>query len=291
MGCFPACFGHWSHKQTKKDVQHQCLSPSNESAQLLSATMESPKEEDNLNPIKLVQESNNELTSSNNDERIEHKDDGPESSFSISVMDCVTKETTFVGEESCDSLLERAEHKDDGPELKFSSFSISDKDCVTKETTFVGEESPDSLFSLSIDSRKRVLAVDLEDKEVESSLEYDEDKENVGLSKDPIVKQLSDDHQLKKRESEIAADTTSLSSWLVASEKSSKKMSMESSPQSEKNYEEREILGAITSAAEFKEMNGILSGGDDQVGVGTVGGYWRRREAAAEPELLAEVVC
>lgn len=177
---------------------------------------------------------------------------------------------------------ERIEHKDEASE---SSFLINDKDCLTKEITIVQEESSDSLFSLSIDSRKHVFAVEMEDREVNSPLlrschvlKYDEDKENVGLSKDQIIKQSSDHHQLKKSQSEVAVDT-SLSSWLVASEKSNKKTSMDSSPQSEKNYGEREILGAITSAA---EMNGVLSGGDDQLGIGTVGGYWRRREAVAD---------
>ncbi|KAL0452107.1 UNVERIFIED_CONTAM: hypothetical protein Slati_1188800 [Sesamum latifolium] len=189
-------------------------------------------------------------------------------------------------------------------------------------------ESSESLFSLSIDSRKQVSASEMgADKEVSSPLKpsdrensaigskkgvrftvfrYSEDKENVNTldekwimpSKDQTSldksKTRCDDDQLKANE--ISMDT-SLSSWLVGPEKSAwaKTSSSSSSPGSEKNYGERQVLGVITPTKEVKQLVESSSGRstpchstDDQPGIGTVGRYWQQTSLAGDGRLAVE---
>lgn len=181
-------------------------------------------------------------------------------------------------------------------------FLINDKEVESKENSLqsspVQEESVGSLFSLSIDSRKHIWGAEMGDKEVSSALKVkstslksdDGDKEN---SKDPMIEQSFDkskplsDGQCKRRDCEMAVET-SLSSWLVESEKSPQKMSAGGSPESENNYGDRVVLGVIDSPLVTKELNGFSSAGstpccsaDGQPGIGTVGRYWRRTSARA----------
>lgn len=172
------------------------------------------------------------------------------------------------------------------------------------------EESSESLFSLSIDSRKHVSAAEMGEKEVISPLKpadsvlnsvknlsqknfvkvktasitlvnQEEEKENINL--EPVVKQLI---QLPKLQSdnEIAVET-SLSSWLVESEKSFKNENSPSSvgnssgrSKSLKNFGNRPVLEALTC----KEIKESLSsqqtwshGSDDVPSIGTIGSYWQ----------------
>ncbi|KAL0340682.1 UNVERIFIED_CONTAM: hypothetical protein Sradi_4585000 [Sesamum radiatum] len=183
----------------------------------------------------------------------------------------------------------------------------------------VQPESSESLFSLSIDSRKQVSASEMgADKEVSSPLKpiirennkkslrfavlrYSEDKENVNTLEENLIIPSKDQTSLDKsktrcddqllKPTEIPMDT-SLSSWLVGSEKSAwAKTSGNSSPGSEKNYGERPVLGVITSTKEVKQFVESTSGGstpchnaDDQPGVGTVGRYWRQTSLAGAIE-------
>ncbi|KAI3470691.1 hypothetical protein Pfo_027354 [Paulownia fortunei] len=351
MGCFPACFGPWKHKETMKKVQDQSSSPSHElheeAVTLLAATTESMNEEETVNPIKPVSESECKSEEQMNTSK------GKKAAFDQSTNEHIRSNSDkLVDNENGKVEKKREKGKDDGSESNLSSpipypandghqdFLTSDKECVavnSKEITLddnsqeggigdccpVQEDSSESLFSLSIDSRKHVSAAEMGDKEVSSplklsdrdnnsiglkkivhllmnpvensSFKYDEDKENVNLeekwimplSKEPILKQSLDklkptSDQFKPRDNEIAVDT-SLSSWLVESEKSSHKTSIGNSPESEKNYGERRILRAITPPAVLKQLNVSSSAGstpycsgDGQPGIGTVGRYWRQ---------------
>ncbi|XP_011084264.1 uncharacterized protein LOC105166567 [Sesamum indicum] len=184
-------------------------------------------------------------------------------------------------------------------------------------------ESSESLFSLSIDSRKQVSASEMgADKEVSSPLKpsdrennkkslrftvfrYSEDKENVNTLEEKWIIPSKDQTSLHKsktrcddlllKPNEIPMDT-SLSSWLVGSEKSAwAKTSSISSPGSEKNYGERPVLGVITSTKDVKQLVESTSGGstpchsaDDQPGVGTVGRYWQQTSVAGGGMLAIE---
>lgn len=134
--------------------------------------------------------------------------------------------------------------KDDEPNLNYSNqeMLINEKECGAVE-----EESCSSLFSLSIDSRRQVYGAEMGEKEVSSlmktknrSLENDGEKENVALSKDPIIME-----QTFEKSKPVE---TSLSTWLVES-----KMSGGSSPESENNYGDRQILGVISSTADVRK--------------------------------------
>lgn len=172
------------------------------------------------------------------------------------------------------------------------------------------EESSESLFSLSIDSRKHVSAAEMGEKEVISPLKpadsvlnsvknlsqknfvkvktasiillnQEEEKENINL--EPVVKQLIQQPKLES-DNEIAVET-SLSSWLVESEKSFKNENSPSSvgnssgrSKSLKSFGNRPVLEALTC----KEINESLSsqqtwshGSDDVPSIGTIGSYWQ----------------
>lgn len=172
---------------------------------------------------------------------------------------------------------------------------------------FIQEESSESLFSLSIDSRKHVSAAEMGEKEVISPLNpaansiknlsqkkfvkvktastpllnQGEEKENINLELD--LKQSIQQPKLES-DNEIAVET-SLSSWLVESEKSFKNENSPSSvgnsserSKSLKSFGNRPVLEALTC----KEFNESLSsqqtwshGSDDVPGIGTIGSYWQ----------------
>ncbi|KAH6761960.1 hypothetical protein C2S52_019393 [Perilla frutescens var. hirtella] len=309
MGCFPACFGHLRSNVTTKKVQDQCLSPSDEqheSVKLLPDKTES-QEEEIVNPIKLISESEykcKEQMYISNEEK------------PVSENSNLKKDTNELASSNSDKLVENengeaekesGKGKEDESGSIFSSRIqelINDNKCAavdSKEASLEGspvqEESCGSLFSLSIDSRKHFYAAEMGEKEVSSSpfkmnntsSKYDEEKENAPFSKDPMIEQSFDkskplsDCQCKRRDCVIAVET-SLSSWLVESEKSPQKLSVGSSPESEKNYGDGMILGVIASPADIKELNGSspCCSTDDKPGIGTVGRYWRQRGLAGD---------
>ncbi|PIN21765.1 hypothetical protein CDL12_05535 [Handroanthus impetiginosus] len=274
MRCFTACFATWKHKEIKINVQEQSLSPSFEAVEvvkLLADTTESLKEDEVVSTIS--------ESEAKTQEQIKCSNKNAETD--------IDKLRTNINDGNENE--KREEEKDDKECLDMNSNEIIDnKECLamnSKERTSdddakwvslgdcfpVLEESSESLFSLSIDSRKQVYAAEMGDKEVssnpskpieteqKSSFKYDdEDKENVN----------TDQPQLKPKNNEIVCDT-SLSSWLVESEKSFQKESVNgNSPESEKNYGERRVLGAINGGS----MLGCS--GDDQPSIGTVGRYW-----------------
>lgn len=216
-----------------------------------------------------MKRSRNEVGSSNSDELVEEKENG-----------------------KAEKVREKGKEDED--------FLINDKEEVdSKENSLqsspVQEESVGSLFSLSIDSRKHIWGAEMGDKEVSSALKMkttsfksdDGDKENSMIEHSFDKSKPLSDGQCKRREGEMAVET-SLSSWLVESEKSPQKMRAGSSPESENNYGVRVVLGVIDSPVVIKELNGFSSAGstpccsgDGQPGVGTVGRYWRRTSARA----------
>ncbi|CAI9759867.1 unnamed protein product [Fraxinus pennsylvanica] len=172
------------------------------------------------------------------------------------------------------------------------------------------EEFSESLFSLSIDSRKHFSAAEMGEKEVISPLKpansvlnsvenlsqkkfvkvktasttllnREEEKENINL--EPDLKQSIQQPKLES-DNEIAVET-SLSSWLVESEKSFKNENSPSSvgnsserSKSLKSFGNRPVLEELTC----KEFDESLSsqqtwshGSDDVPGIGTIGRYWQ----------------
>ncbi|GFQ06957.1 hypothetical protein PHJA_002839800 [Phtheirospermum japonicum] len=289
MGCFStACFGSWKHKKTLKKVHDQPLSPSDElheSGSLLGvATAESLKEEEIIivnptrQPISEFDQckSGEEQMNCNLDKLVENENENSKQK---------TLDDNSKGEDqSCEN---RDPDRKIAPTRSKSSAEL-ESDCFPE----LGAESSESLFSLSIDSRKQVFTADMGDKEVTSplkpnnnytsigsaksvrlmdkspsSLKFDEnDKENVNLV--DMSKQCAttkENETAVKNNNNNTIITTSLSSWLNVSEKSTQKTSIgySNSPESEKNY---------GPTGELKQMNG----GDGQLGIGTVGRYWRQ---------------
>ncbi|KAG8380708.1 hypothetical protein BUALT_Bualt06G0044000 [Buddleja alternifolia] len=113
---------------------------------------------------------------------------------------------------------------------------------------------------------------------------YEDDKENeekwaiIPFSEEPILEQQSVEEKsrlttIKSVDNHEIAVDTSLSSWLVVSDKSPK------SRGSQKNDKDRQILGAITPK-ELKRLNESSPpqsspSCSDDAGIGTVGSYWR----------------
>ncbi|KAL7148032.1 hypothetical protein ABFS83_06G150700 [Erythranthe nasuta] len=320
MGCFPACFRHWNHHhhhntQSMKKIQDQAVSPSHdETATLLAATAESLKQEEEEEPIdrpvKLVSESETK-TSGEQTNVIARK----EALFDQSNIEKCTNE--LITSSKTDKLAEDENEQVIEKKIDNKDLFLHDKECVTaiksKEIIYLNEEEEysceSSLFSLSIDSRRRIYAAEIGEKEVTSSLkpmeispkkidhrplsfkndDDDYDKENAGEEPLIILKQSFDEstRRVIRRESETAA--VSLSSWLVESEKSSTPYKTSdgnsNSPESEKNYiGDRRILGEIKHSNEVSVSCGGGGGGgsaaggkvDNQLEIGTVGRYWRQ---------------
>ncbi|KAL9165116.1 hypothetical protein ABFS82_06G149700 [Erythranthe guttata] len=321
MGCFPACFRHWNHhhhhhhhnSQTLKKFQDQAVSPSHdETATLLAPTTESPKQEEAIDsPVKLVSES--ETKSSEEQTNVIGR---KEAVFDQSNIEICTNE--LITSSKTDKLAEIENEQVIENKIDEKDLILQDKECVlaainSNANSNEEEEysSESSLFSLSIDSRRRIYAVEIGEKEVTSSLkpteispkkidhhplsfkndDDDYDKENAEEEPLIILKQSSFDESSKRRvirrESETAV---SLSSWLVGSEKSSSSTPYKTcdgnsnSPESEKNYiGDRRILGEIKHLNEVSVSCGgggglAAAGGkaDNQMEIGTVGRYWRQ---------------
>jgi hypothetical protein len=193
--------------------------------------------------------------------------------------------------EECDQ-----EHEDD------------DDDEVGNVHSLVQEESSESLFSLSIDSRKQVSAIETGEKEVNSpmpelkTIGSNPSARDRSQSVHLVLKPIENLTQLKAVQAKITtplenqakeniAVDTSLSSWLVESEftpptSKNSSDSVGNSPSekenSRRNVEDRPILGALT-VAELKQFSASTSpkwsrsrSPDEKVVViGTVGSYWR----------------
>ena len=152
---------------------------------------------------------------------------------------------------------------------------IGREDQETSSHVVQEESCCSSLFTLSIDSRKHFLAAEMGEKEVSSLLK----------AEDPMMKQCffdkskGSDSPCGGKGDEKAVEM-SLSSWLA-------EKSPQNSPESENNYGDR-----LRVIAEISKLNGAVpstttsccSGGDDQLGVGTVGRYWRQRGTVGEAE-------
>jgi hypothetical protein len=165
----------------------------------------------------------------------------------------------------------------------------------------VQEESSESLFSLSIDSRKYVGAIETGEKEVNSPMpelktigsnpSAPERSESVDLVLRPIENlppgkavQAKKTTPLENQAKEnIPADTSLKSEFTPKSKNSSD--SVGNSPaekdNSRRNVEDRAILGALTGA-ELKQFSASASpkwsrsrSPDEKLVIGTVGSYWR----------------
>ncbi|KAL3834062.1 hypothetical protein ACJIZ3_008798 [Penstemon smallii] len=299
MGCFSACFGTIKHKIAIKKchcnnspLQEQSLSPRHEiheAIKLLAAATKSVKEEEIINPMKLNSESQFGNESSNENDQTENKKEKGQDESSNSISSSLN--------------IPHPENRGD------EGFTVCDKICIG-ECCLVQEESSESLFSLSIDSRRQqVCAVEMGDnKEVSSPLKNSDkeansrivenehhsqlkDKENINLEGKLIIPFSKEEPNIKEKyqtkcDNEIAVDT-SLSSWLVETKRSSHKNSIDNSPESEKNYGDRRILGEISPQEhkqlneEFPSANSTPCSVDDQPGIGTVGSYWRQSRVRA----------
>ncbi|KAK4435949.1 hypothetical protein Salat_0758500 [Sesamum alatum] len=279
------------------------------------------KNEEQMDGRKGKEPDKSNLDAADTDNSVENKrgkdqNDGSGSNSSILTPDHGHQDTS-MSQEECVAVNS----------MEITLGNTSTGGCIDDDRCVVQPESSDSLFSLSLDSRRQVSAPEMgADKEVSSPLKpsdrennaitskkcvrfavfrYSEDKENVNNVEEKWIIPCKDqtsfdksktgfDDQLKP--SEISMDT-SLSSWLVGSQKSPCKMSSgNSSPgseknygESEKNYGERRVLGAITSTKEVRQLVESLSSGstpccsaNDQPGVGTVGRYWRQTSLAGD---------
>ncbi|XP_042016043.1 uncharacterized protein LOC121764015 [Salvia splendens] len=253
MGCFPACFGHVrSDLATKK-----CLSQ-DESVKFLPEKTESMKVEETVDPIKLASQLSEDISKEKEEEEtvcnhsnVKKISKSSSKSDSTSLVECGNGKVE----------MERGNERED---QETSSHVVQEESCCS------------SLFTLSIDSRKHFLAAEMGEKEVSSLLK----------TEDPMIKQCFFDKSKSGSDSpcrgkgDEKAVEMSLSSWLA-------EKSPQNSPESENNYGDR-----LRVIAEISKLNGVVpstttsccSGGDDQLGVGTVGRYWQQRGAVGEAE-------
>ncbi|KAK4403936.1 hypothetical protein Sango_0762200 [Sesamum angolense] len=232
MGCFTACFDPKKHKKLMKKLPNQSLSPSDEllheAVEISAAGTESQKEEGIVNCTKLLSESE-----SKNEEQMNGS----------------------KGKESDNSNVDTADTVNSG-ETKKGKLKILGNKFLPQKWELKEVSSP--LKPIDRENNKKSLRF--------AVLRYSEDKENVNTLEEKLIIPIKDQSSLDKsktrcddqllKPTEIPMDT-SLSSWLVGSEKSAwAKTSGNSSPGSEKNYGERPVLGVITST---KESNSWLS--------------------------------
>ncbi|KAL1542255.1 hypothetical protein AAHA92_26376 [Salvia divinorum] len=238
MGCFPACFGHLRSDLTSK----KCLSQQ-ESVKFLPEETASLKEEEIVDPIKLVSQLTEDISKEKDEVTV----------FDHSNIKKNSKSSSKSNLAECGNGKVEMEREDEREDQENSGHVVQEESCCS------------SLFTLSIDSRKQFLAAEMGEKEVSSLLR----------SEDPMVKQCYFNKSESGRDracrgigkdGDMAVEM-SLSSWLA-------EKSPQNSPESENNY------------GEFSKLNSTscCSGGDDQLGVGTVGRYWRQRGAAGEAE-------
>uniref|UniRef100_A0A2N9EHF8 Uncharacterized protein n=1 Tax=Fagus sylvatica TaxID=28930 RepID=A0A2N9EHF8_FAGSY len=216
MVCFLACFGTCKRPQHRKLA---CLTPStHQSTHGISIEPSQPteplKQEDIEEPINLISESNprkkvtfdlnvktnekqctkeviNTLVESNETKESEKKEEKAKESKSFSDL---------IREESSESLFSLSyptnhryqncadcEDEFEDIDLVESEFADVEGDVGGDNQTFVQEESSGSLFSLSIDSRKYVRAIEIGEKEVNSPMPLvhtspDKELKTIGLN-------------------------------------------------------------------------------------------------------------
>ncbi|KAM7526687.1 hypothetical protein LguiA_016589 [Lonicera macranthoides] len=373
MGCFIACFGSSKHRQDPSSQSHHQIHENCESypppppaAAAISSIMipisqSIGKSTEKQSDVKTFEKEEGVQKSSVESEEEKDKDKVKEGE-KVMKEEIVNQRVTKISQESStgekNREIEESQTLSDSsmisypPMHRYHNFTITDgddkdlEDIIIINSNDVHEESSDSLFSLSIESRKPVNAIEMEEvsspftilvtpnKEINSIVfnqnhyyihsvlnpvenfnqwkavtsptnpqslnHHHREKENINLEQElniPFCEEPSFKNSkqivsnLRPKLQEIEVDT-SLSSWLVGSEKTP--MSKESSANSIGNlssqsrngnscrcFEDRPILGAL-SAEEIKLLSAYStprtsprSSRDEEVAIiGTVGSYW-----------------
>nr|GLL20798.1 uncharacterized protein LOC109186605 isoform X3 [Ipomoea trifida] len=327
MGCFTACFRR--HSKHKRIINSHNNNNNNNNApsrnQCLQSLLHSHDDDDIIKEAQTVDSIKPIAISKDEEEEELNRSSRKKVTFDLSVKayeECSNQEEQKKGENEAEKSL--TSYPLNHRYQNCSTNGEEEEDLGLEDDGWVQEESSESLFSLSIESRKSVSQPEMPDKEEVSSSPlnpFQKDPKTIsGLNqngresvlnpienmshwktakaKTPLQQQGEEKENQnldwKSKEREIIAVDTSLSSWLVGSEKKktpNSKNSPESvgnspSDQRRNSAEEKPVLGAW-SHEELKAVSKSSSprcSSDEIPILGTVGSYWKHTGQATDSD-------
>nr|GMC63679.1 Ankyrin repeat and protein kinase domain-containing protein 1 [Ipomoea batatas] len=332
MGCFTACFRrHSKHKRIinshnnnnndapSRNLCLQSLLHSHDDDDVSEAIIKEAQTLDSIKPIAISKDEEEEELNRSSRKKV---------TFDLSVKtyeECSNQEEQKKGGEN-EAEKSLASYPLNHRYQNCSTNGEDEEDLGLEDEGWVQEESSESLFSLSIESRKSVSQPEMPDKEEVSSSPlnpFQKDPKTIsGLNqfaqsvlnpienmshwktakaKTPLQQQQQEGEEKenqnldwKSKGREIIAVDTSLSSWLVGSEKKktpNSKNSPESvgnspSDQRRNSAEDKPVLGDW-SHQELKAVSKSSSprcSSDEMPILGTVGSYWKHTGQATDSD-------